>query len=58
MFGDAIASHLIIGREKSLEKRSYHIIVTPYLIFHDLFSVFRENEMIAFDSINCSKNTA
>ena len=51
MFGDAIASHLIIGRDKSLEMRSYLIIVTPYLIFYDLFAVFRKSEVIAHDSI-------
>ena len=50
MFGDAIASHLIIGQDKSLEMRSYLIIATPYILFYDLFAVFRKNEMIARDT--------
>ena len=37
MFGDAIASHLIIGSDKIKKKRGYHFILTHYLRFYAIF---------------------
>jgi len=59
MFGDAIASHLIIGSDKIYKKRGYHFILTHYLRFYAIYRkmncVQRSEILLYLKRRNCSQ---